>query len=244
MTVAEKWLNVVLDLNGVLCVCEDAKYKWWAVNIGNADQPHSATVPAIVGPKAVFVRPNCTHFLRELALIAHVSIWSSMKMCTVQKIVDYLFVGLDKPRTILGQESCTTLKCEEQGRIVTFREPGTTRDLFVKDANNLFNNFEGQFHGDNTVIVDDSPMKHFVNKSENVILPISWSPKGNGPRDSYLDMQLLPWLRRLHLARDEGLICFRKSSAGKIGRKMLYEERNRGMYNSLMDAVRVASAYR
>ena len=85
MTVAEKWLNVVLNLNGVLCVHEDAKYKGWAVHVENADQPHSATIPAIVGPKAVFVRPNCAHFLRELGLIAHVSIWSSMKKFTVQK---------------------------------------------------------------------------------------------------------------------------------------------------------------
>ena len=53
---AEKWINVVLDLNGILCVCEDWKSKGLShKKLRHFSQPHSATEPALVGPKAVWV---------------------------------------------------------------------------------------------------------------------------------------------------------------------------------------------
>lgn len=48
---AEKWLNIVLDLNGILCVCEDAKLNGSSRKIVDAKQPHYAITPALVGPK-------------------------------------------------------------------------------------------------------------------------------------------------------------------------------------------------
>ena len=62
-----RWLNVVLDLNGILCVC--AKYRFLpriaAWNLESA--PHSSSVPARIGPKAVYVRLSCSMFLSALS---------------------------------------------------------------------------------------------------------------------------------------------------------------------------------
>ena len=80
---AEKWINVVLDLNGILCVCKDWKSKGLShKKLRHFLQPHSVTEPALVGPKALWVRPNCSNFLTELGCFAIVSVWSSMKKST------------------------------------------------------------------------------------------------------------------------------------------------------------------
>jgi len=87
----DKWLNVVLDLNGILCTCEDWKSNRNSKKYNNSSAPHSATVAAIVGMKAVYVRPNCLTFLEELGKIATISVWSSMKKINVESVVNYLF---------------------------------------------------------------------------------------------------------------------------------------------------------
>lgn len=242
---ADRWLNVVLDLNGLLCVCEDAKSKGWTKHMGDAQQPHSATIPALVGPKIVYVRPNCTEFLQQLSQIAYVSVWSSMIKPTTEEICQYLFEGFQYSDFVLGQNSCTITRCRENsGYITTLKEPGTNKDLFLKKLSTLYNGYRGQFKPENTVIVDDSPTKHILNNSENVVLLDTWTYKGNGPKDTFLLDVLLPWFRRLHLARDEGLKTFRGNSYGKMGRKMLCDERNRKEYNRLMDIVKSSSSVR
>ena len=240
---AEKWLNIVLDLNGILCVCEDAKSNGFSRNIAGAKQPHSATIPALVGPKLVFVRPQCKQFLHELDQIAFVSVWSSMKKSTVQEVCNYLFQDTGKPFLVLGQNSCTTFKWKDKsGHLTTFKEPGTHKDLFLKNLNTLFNTYYGKFSPDNIVVVDDNPIKHIMNKSENVVLPGTWTYKANGPKDTYLMDVLIPWFRRLNLARGEGLKTFRGSSLGKMGRRMLCDEQNHREYNKLMEVVRLSAS--
>lgn len=234
-----KWINVVLDLNGILCVSEDWKSQGSRLQFNDQSQPHSATVGAVVGPKAVFVRPNCSKFLVELGRIANVSVWSSMKKTTVEDIANYLFRDAHKPFLVLGQESCKTLKCKDRsGRQTTYKEPGTNKDLFLKNLDVLFGHARGGFSCENTVIVDDSPRKHIMNKPENVILPESWSNRGNGDKDNFLMTILLPWFQKLHVHLDVGLKSFRDNKTGRIGRRMLCEERNRQEYNKLMEVVR------
>ena len=104
---AEKWINVVLDLNGILCVCEDWKSKGLShKKLRHFSQPHSATEPALVGPKVVWVRPNCSHFLVELGRFAIVSMWNSMKKSTTDQIAQYLFRDTPSPFQVFGQDSC------------------------------------------------------------------------------------------------------------------------------------------
>jgi len=116
---------------------------------------------------------------------------------------------------------------DASGRITTFKELGMSKELFLKNLSTLFKGSWGNFMPKNTVVVDDSPTKHIMNNYENVILLDTWSNKGNGPKDTFLLDTLLPWFKRLHAARDQGLKAFRENSVGKLGRKMLCNERNR-----------------
>lgn len=208
----------------------------------NSSEPHSAIVGAIVGPKAVYVRSDCSTFLFELGKIAFISVWSSMKKSTTDSICQYLFRDMELPFLILGLNSCKTLKCRDKsGRVIPFKVQGTNKELFLKNLDTLFNGSEGCFSSNNTIVVDDSPSKHILNKSENVILPESWSYKGNGHQDTFLLGILLPWIQRLHAARDQGLRAFRGNGPRRIGRKMLCDERSRREYDKLMEVVQVSS---
>ncbi len=97
-----KWINVVLDLNGILCLCEDWKSKGSIKQFNHRLEPHSAAMAAVVGPKAIYVRPNCSTFLVELEKIAVVSVWSSMKKSTIDDICEYLFRHGQMPFLVLG----------------------------------------------------------------------------------------------------------------------------------------------
>ena len=239
----DKWLNVVLDLNGILCVCEDWKFNRSTKQYNDSSAPHSATIGAIVGMKAVYVRPNCLNFLAELGKIASISVWSFMKSSNIQGVVTYLFPNGKLPCLVLGQDSCTTIRFRDSsGRLTTFMVPGTQKELFLKNLDTLFSGYKGIFNSENTIIVDDSPLKHIMNESKNVLLLNSWSNHGNGDRDTFLLRTLLLLFQRLHLARNLGLKSFREHGPNRIGQKMLCDERNRTEYNKVMELVRRSSS--
>ena len=228
----------MLDLNGILCVCEDWKSNRSTKQYNNSSALHSATIGAIVGMKVVYVHPNCLSFLEELGKIASISVWSSMKIWNVEGVVEYLFLKRKLPCLVLAQDSCTTLRCRDSSRrLTTFMVPGTQKELFLKNLDTLFCGYRGIFNSGNTIIVDDSPLKHIMNRPENVLLPNPWSNCGNGDRDTFILRTLLPWFQRLHLARNEGLKSFREHGPNMIGQKMLCDERNRTEYNKVMEVV-------
>ena len=72
-------MNIVLDLNGLLCVTEDWKSKGPGKVYNPLSEPPFVRIGAKVGPKAITVRCKCFTFLRELLKIAFVSVWSSIK---------------------------------------------------------------------------------------------------------------------------------------------------------------------
>ena len=77
---------------------------------------------------------------------------------------------------------------------------GTKKDLFLKTLqDHLFSTFEGRYTMDNTIVVDDSPVKHVLNPSENIILPETWAYAGIGQAYTYLMDMLLPWILQLHV---------------------------------------------
>lgn len=69
-----KWLNVILDLNGILCVSKERRFlpKGQVYNL--VSNVHSSVLPVVVDLKAVFVRPQCLDFLRNLNFITNVSV--------------------------------------------------------------------------------------------------------------------------------------------------------------------------
>ena len=230
-----KWLNVVLDLNGILCVCEDWKSNQNTKQYNNSSAPHSATIGAIVGMKAVYVRPNCLNLLEELGKIATISVWNSMKISNVEGVVNFLFPKGKLPCLMLVQDLCLTLRCwDSSGQLTTFMVPRMQKELFLKNLDTLFCGYKGIFNFGNTIIVDDRP--------ENVLLPSSWSSCGNGDRDTFLLRTLLPWFQRLHFARYEELKSFQEHGPNRIGQKMLCNERNCTEYNKVMEVVRGSSS--
>ena len=171
--------------------------------VGN--KPHSGTVPFLAGPKAVYIRPSCQRFLTELGNVADITIWSSMRVSTVKSVCDLLFKGLVvKPLDILGQESCDWIRVhDDRGKVSYMKVKGTDKDLFLKTIqNHLFSSFGDRYSVDNTIVVDDSPIKHILNPSENIILPETWMFAGAGQVDIYLMDTLLPWVLQLHLNRE------------------------------------------
>ena len=103
------------------------------------------------------------------------------------------------PICVLGQDSCKTVKCRDtSGRLVSFKEPGTDKELFLKNLESFFSSSRGNFRCNNTVIVDDSARKHIMNKPENVVLPDAWSNLGNVNKDTFLLNVLFPYFRQLH----------------------------------------------
>ena len=231
-----RWLNIILDLNGILCVCKERRYLPKEQLYNDLSQPHSAVLPAVVGPKAVYVRPHCQPFLRELALIAYISVWSSMANSTTRLICEYLFHGLEPPLHIFGQEFCEVIKCRGvRGKITNFKVKGTNKDLFLKPLDKLFDLTNSKFSSINTVIVDDSPEKHVLNEPENVVLPQSWSEGNDGASDRFLVDDLMPWIQRLHNSKGQGLLTFRRND--NIGRRMLIEEADTSEYDEVVNAI-------
>ena len=119
--------------------------------------------------------------------------------------------------------------------------PGTQKELFLKNLDTLFWSYRGISNSRNTLIVDNTPLKHMMNRSKNVMLPNPWLNCGIGERDSFLLCTLLLWFQQLHLACDEGLKSFQEHGPNMIGQKMLCDERNCTEYNKVMEVVQGSS---
>ena len=221
-----RWLNVVFDLNGILC---STKPSWQSKGRRNADKlVHSATLPFDIGPKLVWVRPGCVEFLSQLSSFATITVWSSMLKDTAQKICDYLFgpLHLSTPIRVLGQGDCDRVPVRRDGpRTVYMKEEGSQKDIFLKTlSTHLFDKYDGQYTRENTLIIDDSPIKHMLNLKENVLLLPSWSHTDeNSARDRILLEKVLPYLSGLH--RSSGRLAEYRSCNPELGRPMFYDDR-------------------
>ena len=221
-----RWLNVVLDLNGILCVCEEYRYLRKIHSWNPKSNPHSSFVPAKIGPKAVYVHPSCSRFFSALSDFADIIVWSSMREPTTRQICEYLFRGLAMPLHILGQDSCDRINVMgRNNRVTTMKVKGTHKDIFLKTlSKRLFRRFSGKFTKENTLVIDDSPVKHILNDSENVLFPVSWLHDGAGQSDTFLIDTLLPSLQELHRSHDLRLGARVRQG---ISRPMLSEDPSR-----------------
>jgi hypothetical protein len=134
--------------------------------------------------------------------VAGITIWSSMRVATVKFVCDLLFKDLlIKLVNILNQESCERIRvCNTHGKVSFLKVKGFDKPMFFKVfCKELFCGFEGRYAKDNIIIVDDSPPKHVLNPSENVILPETWTFVSANKKDAYLMDTLLPWILQLHM---------------------------------------------
>ena len=218
-----RWLNVILDLNGILCVCEEYRFLPKIQAWNPKSNPHSSSVPAKIVPKAVYVRPSCSTFLRAVSDFADITIWSSMREPTTRQICEYLFKGLRMPLHILGQDSCDQIYVMgRNNRVTTMKVKGTHKDIFLKTlSKGQFAKFNGKLRKKNTIIIDDSLVKHILNDLENVLFLVSWLSDGAGQNDTFLMDKLLPWLQQLYRFEDVRVAA---RVLDKIGQPMLCDD--------------------
>ena len=194
-----RWLNIVLDLNGILYICEEYKF----LSKIQSWNPESNLHSSKIGPKAVYVRPLCSTFLRAVSDFADITIWSSMRKLTTRQICEYLFRKLYMPLHILGQDSCDRIYIMgRNNRVTNMKVNGTYKDFLKTVSKSLFMKFNGKFRKNNKIIINNSPVKHILNKSQNVLFPVLWLHDGAGQNDIFLINTLLPWLRQLHRTQD------------------------------------------
>jgi hypothetical protein len=199
-----RWLNVILDLNGVLCSCVQKS----TVTRRDSQQKlfygegfvYSATIPTCVGPKAIYVRPGVAAFVRRVSGFVDITVWSSMMQSTASQVVDYLFHRNIKPVAVYGQESCDTIQVNN-GEELKYRK--SDKNIFLKTMSSyLFLREAFRYKENNTILIDDSPEKSILNYTGNAIFLKSWKHTvRNCLSDSYLCTELAPWLERLHKER-------------------------------------------
>ena len=195
---SSKWLNIVLDLNGVLCQCVERSSASRHGQTFREDQHiYSLWISTLVGPKGVYCRPRVRKFLSFISgFAARVVVWSSMKRSTVELIVRFFFHDLPSPYAILGQNECTNIEIGDGQFVFGFNE---NKLIFLEIM--LQQLFKGSasfspFTNDNNILIDDFPEKNACNESENTIFLWSWS--WYKLESNYLLDTLAPWLTRLN----------------------------------------------
>ena len=162
-------------------------------------------MPTEVGKNFVWVRLGCFNFLSELSIFATITVWSSMLESTTRDFCSYLFgPSLINLCRILGQEDCDRVLLRKDGnRMFYIKKVDTQKDISLNtSSNHLFNSYDNRYIVANTLIIDDSPIKHMLNLSENILLLPTWLYKGDGAsRDSVLMEELLPYFLNLHRSR-------------------------------------------
>ena len=177
---------IILDLNHVLCNIvfvhgkKDDIPPHTYVDIGEEIQYEK---PVLIKAdkrekyRLVTARPNVRLFLEKLTSMAHVGVWTCMARDMAAPIVSWLF-GECHPLFLLSQEHCTTLKHEQKN--VMYRSEDGQHEAFFKELQ-LFWTMQWPLDlkgfvpkPENTLIVDDSPLKCFLNPPENCFHPQPW----------------------------------------------------------------------
>ena len=91
-----KWLNIVLDLNDVLCQCmERSTVAQYGRTFCDDQHIHSLQISILDSLNGVYCHPCVCKFLRFISnFAARIVIWSSMKRTTIEQVVCYLFHDL------------------------------------------------------------------------------------------------------------------------------------------------------
>ena len=198
----KKRLNIVFNLNGVLCQSAMKSYadKFRPYRVEEKVLCHRN--PTIIGPKAVFARQNLGEFLRQVsAITSRVLVWTTMFKRNAEPIARHLFNGCREPFDILGQEQCKKIELSS-GK---FFDCGLKMCCLKVLSETLFveNELEtSSLNADNTILIDDSPEKSVCNENGNAIFLETWSHERR--RDDVLMGELLPWLCCLESNCEQG----------------------------------------
>jgi hypothetical protein len=189
-----KWLNIILDINGILCHCMEkvATNRMPFVN-DVRDGIHSLTVPTIIRPKAIFKRPSLLEFFTTISKFAnYIFIWNSIKMSIIEEIIDYPFRNLPPPFEILRQDNYRKI---ETSRGKYLKVIGGSKEIFLKNLSQAL--FIGSTHlnGENIILINENTKKCVCIDSRNCLLQ-TWTPLAD--TDDFLLCTLAPWLLRFY----------------------------------------------
>lgn len=137
--IPKRWLNVILDLNKILCVCEDFRRRNLNLSFNNCSLSHSPTKPAKAVSKLVYVHPGCMQFLQALSEFATISVWSSMRGDNVKNVTSYLFRNVVMPKALFGQEHCRRILTSiENNRCTYLKVKGSDKEVFLNCLQGTF----------------------------------------------------------------------------------------------------------
>jgi len=172
-----KWLNVVLELNGLLCSIaplSEAPAECLRFPDANFPPVFSATVPTIVAGIVVYCRPRLQMFLKFLSLFANIHVWSTLPAKVVHALCAFLFSKLDGvPQVVLASFQCDTLLLKNYARAMY---PGTHDPLLLKyPRRRLFTRRDANINENNLLILDCNPATCFAVPTKNYFIPDRWS---------------------------------------------------------------------
>lgn len=185
---------MVFDLNGILCRCiekRSIKGKYKEVS----DHVYSHIIPTAIGPKGVYARPGVRKFLADVSEYVNIVVWTSMLEGTGRLVCEWLFYGIKPPVCILGQKACGKIPIADK-TFLKYPDNNTGKIIFLKTLKTaLFENYDGRFTVENTLLVDDSPEKSVLNVSGNALFLPAWDK--DQMEDSFLLAILEPWLKNV-----------------------------------------------
>ncbi|KEH21695.1 uncharacterized FCP1 homology domain-containing protein C1271.03c [Medicago truncatula] len=180
---------IVLDLNGLLA---DIVYP----------PPNHVKPDATIAGKALFERPFYQEFLNFCFERFDVAVWSSRMKKNVDSVIDYL-MGDMKQRLVfcwdLSHCTETAFKTLENKR----------KPLVFKDLRKIWDKYdpnlpwEKKYYNDsNTLLLDDSPYKAFLNPPHNSIFPHTFSYENQNDNSLAADGDLRQYLDGLATAEN------------------------------------------
>ncbi|KAK4529640.1 hypothetical protein CCYA_CCYA02G0497 [Cyanidiococcus yangmingshanensis] len=198
---ALKWPKLlVLDLNGFLV---------WRTPLhprpGQEDERVGACYqrqPDVVTKRfCIWRRPGAGSFLEYVLAHFHVGVWSTAQRPNVDDILSALLSIEQRKQLVfvMDQSDCT--------KIAGGRAPGSKhKPLMFKDLNHIWRQFDGFYHLDNTLLIDDDAYKAKHNPSYTSIHPIPWNDPDRQASDTFLEQQgLFRWFLEA-LRRHDGSV--------------------------------------
>ena len=168
------------------------------------ERNYDGELDTLINRKVIRARLDLRDFLHEVLDFAHILVWSSMVMKNTEPIIDFLFHDLPSPCLILGQETYDELLDEKGLPVPKFGSRGGGQQFLKVLKSRLWRGvppLEEVPHKwwptpENTLLINDNPIKSVLNPPGNVIFPNPWTDDRN---DLFLVHRLAPYLRRFVL---------------------------------------------
>lgn len=150
------------------------------------------------------IRPNMLHFLHTCQQMFDLVLWSSVTRKNMLASITTCWPGLERVffYRIMSQEGCqqASFTMADVSKVAVSKDSG--KPIFLKCLSDFWAVTKGQYHANNTLLVDDSRYKSMQNPWHYCICPTSFDPEDPDQDPNYMMSTLLPWLLRWNAAKD------------------------------------------